>query len=139
MRQRDMPTRRMATMARTQVEIILRETHGETRNVPTSSHCSHAEQIKALAADHVAVDIRRPIRGAADRAGRMTRPAVVIQMNRPTTTGSAAGPMHHHTLMRFPRPLSRLYTPGQGLRSYHLAGYGHSARTHAPGAAQGWE
>ena len=109
MRQTDMRTRHLATMARARVGIIRHETHGEPRKVPTISRGNGAERIKPMVAHHAAEEIHRPIPGAAGPettpgaapAGRMARPAVIIQMNRPTTTGSAirrraSGSSHAH-------------------------------------------
>ena len=117
MRPTDMQTRHLATMARARVGIIRHEIPGETRKVPTISRGNHAAQIKVMVALHAVEDILRPIPGAAGLeanpgaapAGRMARPAIVIQMNHPTTTGSAirrraSASSHTHTFSEADNP-----------------------------------
>lgn len=114
-----MPTRHLAAMARARVRIILHEILGETRKVPTISLGNHAAQIKVMVARHAVEDIHRPIPGAADLeatpdaapAGRMARPAIVIQMNRPTATGSAI--RHRASASSYAHALSEAAVPAE--------------------------
>jgi hypothetical protein len=79
------------------VGTIRHEIPGEAQKVPTISRGDHAVRIKVMVALHAVEDILHPIPGAVDLEatpgagprGRMARHAIVIQMNHPTTTGSA--------------------------------------------------
>jgi len=98
-------------MAQARVGTIRHEILGETRKVLTISRGNHMARIKVLVALHAVEDILRPIPGAAGLeatpdaapAGRVERPATVIQMNHPTANGSAihrraSASSHTHTL-----------------------------------------